>query len=254
MSASSLLLMFTPGHAELNQLHEHLGGLQAHALRELLEADLLLDADDALLRARRGDLGASRPCGRASACERDRDDRPDREPADDRARRARRGRAHDDAAGWHRGPPAGTGGVVLGHDARHGLGREPRGAGAPLRCRARRRRAEGGCDRGAPTRAAERLGGELRWAAYVAPGVNASADASASVVRAHPRRPAGSTARTAGVHARVRAAQLRGAARAPPGPAGAWAPPAPCARRARARPRTRAGSDCAWAARGAASG
>jgi hypothetical protein len=37
VSASSFELMFDAAHAELHELHEHLGGLQAHALGELLE-------------------------------------------------------------------------------------------------------------------------------------------------------------------------------------------------------------------------
>src|SRR5690606_8793549 len=51
-------------HAQLDELHEHLGGLEAHALCEGLEGDLLLDLDDLLVSGhllRRGRCG---PAGR----------------------------------------------------------------------------------------------------------------------------------------------------------------------------------------------
>ena len=112
---------------------KHFGGLEAHALRELLQVDLIFDADDALLRARRRDLGAAALATGHAACARGRE-RPDRPRAgllDARAHRGRRDRARDDAAEWPRRhqPPDQADGVVLGDDARHGLGREARGAG-----------------------------------------------------------------------------------------------------------------------------
>src|SRR5690606_14508105 len=44
-------------HAELDELHQEIGALDAHPLRELLELDLILDADLPLLFAGDGDLG-----------------------------------------------------------------------------------------------------------------------------------------------------------------------------------------------------
>ena len=45
------------GHAELHELHEDIGSLEAHALGQRLKLNLIFDADHALLRARHGDLG-----------------------------------------------------------------------------------------------------------------------------------------------------------------------------------------------------
>jgi len=47
-------------HAELHQLHQHVGSLEAHALRQGLQLNVVVDANHALLRARHRNFGLLR--------------------------------------------------------------------------------------------------------------------------------------------------------------------------------------------------
>ncbi len=133
-------------HAQLHELHQDVGRLEAHALGELLQLDLGLDADDALLGARDRDLGLlALLAGRHLLATR---------AALGSAGRAE-GRASELTATRGIGPTR----RVLGHDARAGaLGQ---------RCHAGRHRAAAGDDAGRQVRVgkAHRCGRRLGGAA-----------------------------------------------------------------------------------------